>query len=440
MPAVTCIDSCCDEYCDHCETELYDECDCCRECEEPAYCCECCTECGLPSFDCECDDDFYDDDDVVDCELIYNYSYTPNLRFMRTSEEEEQQTRYMRKVHGATGLMHNRVFGRHQSNDDSSGLHPTSTTTPLHMGVELEVSFGQDAGRTDLIRHAREVHRKSDSLVYLKEDASIEGYGFEVVTHPFTWAWAKDNFPIDYVGYLEREGAIPHESCGMHVHLDRRAFTRTHLFKFLAFHYHDDNVAWLVDKAGRDSDWGSFHQYRLNEDSKRLIDQAKGPGWDERVLRWENHRRERIANDAWEEMEAIARRYGDSITPSIRVHPNFIFTEWSSGRGVAVNTGNPDTLELRYWAPPTTADEFMKRLEFIDALYNWTKRDCGTAKQVKENPDRLRWEAFTEWVQSNNDYRGLPGYLHGIGHLYSNDEPDETDEPDGESESIASLF
>jgi hypothetical protein len=94
--------------------------------------------------------------------------------------------------------------------------------------------------------------------VYAKHDGSIGNggrYGFEVVTHPFSWSdyhttrvkwdtmfeWLRD---IGWCSSRIPEGANSN-GCGVHVHMSKGAFTSFHLYKFLEFMYASKNRSFL---------------------------------------------------------------------------------------------------------------------------------------------------------------------------------------------------
>ena len=430
---------CCADVCHECGAAEPYEC----ECED--YCPEC--ETGSPAF-CHCGNlehlEMHDDpesgpgavaaldDDGTPLyndgggDIIRYYSYTPDLHFRRTDPENDVQGRYddkrrlveRRRLRSGINGLFNPMSGdgaNDAADHDPAITKPYPATTPLHMGVELEVSFG-DMPFRDMLSRGREVLVQSrqadgDEFVYLKDDSSISGYGFECVTHPFTWDWSvkvADN-PWRWVDYLEDEGALGDASCGMHVHLDRRAFTRTHMFRFLTFHY--TNQDWLRLMCGRtegNEHWGSFRRYdnlsMVNDGNtptfRALVQQAKGPQWDETAGMVQRRMADRAADEAQQELERLRNTYrlrGVDIRGGAETQRRR--TEWAGERGDAINTGNRATIELRYWAAPKTAEEFRTRLAFIDAVYHWTKDRC-TASDAKKNPRVLMWTKFTDWLRT----------------------------------------
>ncbi len=66
-----------------------------------------------------------------------------------------------------------------------------------------------------------------------KEDGSINN-GFEIVTHPMTFAYARSREDIfkKALSYLRSHGFSGHNHGGMHVHMGKAAFSDLHVIKF----------------------------------------------------------------------------------------------------------------------------------------------------------------------------------------------------------------
>lgn len=102
-----------------------------------------------------------------------------------------------------------------------------STDDYRYMGIELEVDHGNDVNELvdDLIAHS-----DSENLFYLKEDSSLDN-GAEIVTHPATLDFHMNKFPwLDILMEVKSHGfkSYDAETCGLHIHVDRRAFGDTY--------------------------------------------------------------------------------------------------------------------------------------------------------------------------------------------------------------------
>jgi len=123
----------------------------------------------------------------------------------------------------------------------------------VYMGFELEVeSNGSEYGGPE------HVYSVLGDLAYFKEDGSLDD-GFEIVTHPMTlayahemrWDWTQGLLDMGYRSW-------DRSSCGLHVHVDRRAFTgRLHQYSFTLLLMRNKALSYLV--AGRQgSSYASF--------------------------------------------------------------------------------------------------------------------------------------------------------------------------------------
>jgi hypothetical protein len=133
------------------------------------------------------------------------------------------------------------------------------------MGFELEVeSNGEDYDGPEY------VHGILGDLAYFKEDGSLDD-GFEIVTHPMTLAYAH-SMRWDWTQGLLDKGyrSWDTESCGLHVHVDRRAFTgRLHQYSFTLLLMRNKALSYLV--AGRQGNsYASFDRSVRREIPKHL--------------------------------------------------------------------------------------------------------------------------------------------------------------------------
>ena len=99
----------------------------------------------------------------------------------------------------------------------------------LYMGVELEVDNTDGEHNNDDVAEVM-----CDMLPAIcKEDGSIKN-GFEIVTHPMTFAYARSREGIfkDALAYLRSHGFSGHNHGGMHIHMSKAAFSDLHVIKF----------------------------------------------------------------------------------------------------------------------------------------------------------------------------------------------------------------
>jgi len=114
------------------------------------------------------------------------------------------------------------------------------------MGIELEMTSGDN----DTNESAESVRsRLGSSYCIIKSDGSLPHNGFEVVTSPQGLAKHIEVFKAWEIDPAYR--AWNTGKCGMHVHIDSRAFTQLTVGKFLMFINSSGNVDFIRKIAGR---------------------------------------------------------------------------------------------------------------------------------------------------------------------------------------------
>ena len=114
------------------------------------------------------------------------------------------------------------------------------------MGIELEMTSG-DNDSNEAAESVRS--RLGSNYCIIKSDGSLPHNGFEVVTTPQGLAKHIDVFKAWAIEPAYR--AWNTGKCGMHVHIDSRAFTQLTLGKFLMFINSNGNVDFIRKIAGR---------------------------------------------------------------------------------------------------------------------------------------------------------------------------------------------
>lgn len=89
------------------------------------------------------------------------------------------------------------------------------TNENLFIGVELEVSVDYSV--------ANKLIRNGEDFIYCKNDGSVD-HGFEIVSHPATFEYHKNNEWEDIFFILNNNHAESDKSCGLHFHISRRYF------------------------------------------------------------------------------------------------------------------------------------------------------------------------------------------------------------------------
>lgn len=182
------------------------------------------------------------------------------------------------------------------------------------------------------------------STLYAKRDGSIYGQGFEIVSQPMTLEFFD---ALDLEPMYRTTPRANDTSCGLHVHVSRGSFEgQAHLYKFTEFI--NSNSTFMKKIAGRD-----FNSY--------------------------------------------AKQYKDKITKAIKGTAQ-------RERYHAVNLTNPHTVEVRIFKSARTEHQLRARIEFVNALVEYT-RDCSMLA--------INVESFKAWLAATSLYPNLKKEIAG---------------------------
>jgi hypothetical protein len=223
------------------------------------------------------------------------------------------------------------------------------------MGFELETQI-PNSRLNEAARYA--LHQLQDKeIAQLKHDGSIGG-GFEIVTQPHTYKKYLENKVLwETIDTLRRDYSArswDSETCGMHIHISRKAFANgRHTHRFIEFIYRNSDM--MMKFGGRKSSYARF-------------------------------------NDAWgfdEFDKPIFTLEGKSNGDELRGGEKF----------TAVNTLKRDTLELRFMRGTTNINGVKANLGMAHAMVNYT-RDLN--------------ESMSNWY----DWQSFVDYVNGIPYIY----------------------
>lgn len=221
----------------------------------------------------------------------------------------------------------------------------------VFMGFELEIeSDGATYDGPELVRSCL------GDLVYFKEDSSLDD-GVEIVTHPMTlayahsmdWAWTQGLLNKGYRSW-------DRSTCGLHVHVDRRAFTgRLHQYSFTLLLMRNKALSYLI--AGRQgSSYASFDKDVRREIPKYMKNQYNN-----------------------------AQRYS------------------------AVNVLPTSTLEVRMFRGSLKKERILAALEYVHSAVEYSR---GARSGVGAE-EYLTAPAFIQWLRGRKDlYPNLLSYIN----------------------------
>lgn len=249
----------------------------------------------------------------------------------------------------------------------------SSSTGDFTIGMEFECETDDGYDRTALARH---VHSSLLPKAMCKADGSLDdATGIEVVFAPMTLestkkAWRSVEFPSGTTAWNNG-------NCGMHVHIDSRAFTKLTLAKFMAFWNAKCNAQLIRKVAGRHpSTDGQAESYAatVDMDTSSIVRAMK------------------------------SSRIGSSRYRCVNVTP--------LGRAecerLGVNTGDGhhscyNTVELRIFRASLKAARTLAQLEMAHATVEFAR--AGSCSGMTA-------EAFTEWLRRYGQrYPALRAFL-----------------------------
>lgn len=216
----------------------------------------------------------------------------------------------------------------------------TRKTDKVFMGVELEITGASD--NNDLIDVVK--HFKNYNDFYFKSDGSIEGYGFEVVSHPYTLNYHKDKAAWkNLFEMLNSKGINKTNNCGLHVHFPKDIFTPQSIGALDCFV--NINMELISRFGGRD-----FNDYCSNTIKK--------------VSNWGIN---------------------------------------SGNRYMAVNLSNEKTVELRFCKSTGNYEEFMKKLQFLHSIVKFMLKCNITAQDIYDYRKKIENKYIT-FAKNNYDF------------------------------------
>ena len=235
------------------------------------------------------------------------------------------------------------------------------------MGVELEMAtMGSVGSAVELVRGAL-----GEDYCVCKSDGSLPNGGFEVVTAPRKLGehikrfgeWFGEGIPSSF-------SAWDKESCGMHVHIDSRAFTAMTLGKFLMLINSSTNVDFIRRIAGRHPSVDKQAREYCAAEEQDILDNPK------HAIKGKSTRRYRMVNTT-----CLKRSEADRL-------------------GVQhVGERDFNTIELRIFRSSLKRERLLAQIEFTHAAVMF----CRVASYRD-----LDYSSFIKWLRTtNNTYPNL---------------------------------
>jgi|SRR5579859_458578 len=222
-----------------------------------------------------------------------------------------------------------------------------------YYGMELEVTTDNVSSMLDV------VESRAGSLIYAKEDSSVQGA--ELVTHPMSYQWAMESFPWSMLSEIRETGAtVIAEENGIHIHVGRDGFdSPSHLYRWMKFWYRNPRDIQRIARRRADH-WGAFNP----DHRKAQIEHVKRdkPGY------------------------------------------NYPADQTTQERYAAINTTNDATLEVRVFASTLRPQRAQAALQLVAGTVEYTR---GLTADVITHRHGWDWQAFTSWAGKGGEYPAL---------------------------------
>jgi len=232
----------------------------------------------------------------------------------------------------------------------------------LYLGVELEIDHGY---RSEFLERAE---RKE---LYFKVDGSLSSDGVEIVSHPATLSYHRENLGWRDVLEIARQCDFKsHDAgnCGLHIHINR---------------------SFLRGKNGKKTE-------ELNITKLLFIHER----FFTKILKLS--RRTQSQLDRW------AKSYFGEDEEITAGKVNGIAKNPNLGRYYMINLENTNTIEFRFFRGTLNLVSFFAALEWVDFICRFVL-DTSIAKIV-----RMKWGDLVQHIDENR-YPNLKKYLRGRG-------------------------
>lgn len=237
-----------------------------------------------------------------------------------------------------------------------------NSDSELGIGLELEINgassykdlYNTCSNIKYLFKTIDKDHKTPIDFVYLKRDGSIGKFGCEIVTHPATIDYHKNNVP--WKTFFDKYQIKGRKNCGLHFHVDKRYLTAL---------------------------------------QQKVLDI--------------------VVNESVDFISAISDRKPNRYCYQNN-RKTFDNLGISFSRYEMINFGNNKTIEFRFFKSPKTYKSFITKIEFVDAIMKYIKaikdkeiNDLIFKSQLKKF---FFWKNFVDYVKENNDkYEFLNKYF-----------------------------
>lgn len=136
----------------------------------------------------------------------------------------------------------------------------------IYYGVELELSINRNFPLRSVVDES--IDSIGRNFCITKHDGSIKPKGFEIVSAPATIDFHKKIWDVFFTYAKKRKCFVINSTCGMHVHVSRRALSNDDIELICYFIYNRDNYDIVKLIAGRQSNFFCDFKHNCGNDIK----------------------------------------------------------------------------------------------------------------------------------------------------------------------------
>lgn len=251
----------------------------------------------------------------------------------------------------------------------------SSSTGDFHMGIELETVNDSGNSINYCVRKVRE--ELGRDYVVGKYDGSVGDEGIEWVTRPTS---LKTHIAKLSAWSDSAKGLVAWRpgSCGMHIHIDSRAFTAMTLAKMVLFMNHKHNAAFIRGIAGR---------HPNTDDQARSYAGVDVPD-----------------ADRLSAIQALKSKGSNSARRYVMVNTSNLGRKEAERLGLENPGGSSNTVEVRIFRASMNKARLLAQIEFTHALVMF----CRFASNASSMPH----EEFVAWLRKcGQQYHHLRRWL-----------------------------
>lgn len=238
-------------------------------------------------------------------------------------------------------------------------VRPYSHKAEEELGFEQtrEIRYGLELEYEEV--SAKDVIKTLKNHAIPKRDGSIR-HGVEIVTRPACVQTHKQHLR----NFFKQIKTKAYANTGMHIHIERKKLSEYQIGFIMAFLNNENLVGDIIKIAGRDYTQNQYTRFNKNHTMTHGI-------------------------------------YYDTYAHTVLRSPTDKYSP--------LNTAKPNTVEVRIFSSPESAEECFAKLDFVAALVKYSSPYSVSVKSLK---DKFNWNVFTSYIaQHRKDYPDFYNYF-----------------------------